>query len=70
NLNTNRAYVAMRAIRRELRAADATINGKDLARGLVKYSTQRWEYVRKIQTMIMSNDLERLDEDEEATVDA
>ena len=65
NLNTNQAYVALRAIRRELRAAGATVNGTDLARGLVKYSTQRWEYVGKIQTMIGSNDLERFDREKE-----
>ena len=61
NLNTNNAYVAVRSIRRDLRAADAEITGEDLARGLVKYSTQRWEYVRKIQLMIISNKLAKYD---------
>ena len=64
NLNTNRAYVPMRAIRRELRVAEKEIVGSDLARGLERYSTQRWEYVGKIQTMIAVNELESFDREE------
>lgn len=64
NLNTNRAYLAMRQIRRQLRENDREITGHALAEGLVLYSQEREDYVRKVRAMIRANQLERFNHSE------
>jgi Bax protein len=61
NLNTNRFYVAMRAIRRELRSTDGSLNGYELAEGLHRYSQEGYVYISKVQSLIQSNKLSRFD---------
>ncbi|MGK0239734.1 MAG: Bax protein [Candidatus Pelagisphaera sp.] len=61
NLNTNRYYVAMRAIRRELRSSDGNLNGYELAAGLHRYSQEGYVYISKVQSLIQSNQLGRFD---------
>jgi len=61
NLNTNRFYVAMRAIRRELRSSDGSLNGYELAEGLPGYSQEGYVYISKVQSLIQSNKLSRFD---------
>lgn len=58
NLNTNGAYSDMRAIRAQLRSGGAPLAGVDLAPGLTRYSQEGWEYVGKVQSVILSNGLE------------
>jgi len=61
NLNTNKAYASMRAIRRALRRNDAKLTGFDLAEGLERYSQERWLYVQKVQDLIRSNQIAKYD---------
>ena len=61
NLNTNRYYVGMRKIRRDLRANEETLSGHELAMGLNRYSQEGWDYVAKVQSLILSNKLDRFD---------
>lgn len=61
NLNTNRHYVGMRSIRRELRRTEEKLNGYDLAVGLDRYSQEGWNYISKVQSLIRSNRLGRFD---------
>ena len=61
NLNTSRFYVGMRTLRRDLRSQGKTLSGHDLAMGLTRYSQEGWDYVAKVQSLILSNKLERFD---------
>lgn len=61
NLNTNQAYRLLRELRKEAREKHKALTGIDLAYGLVNYSTRRHSYVKSIQTMIVSNHLNKLD---------
>lgn len=61
NLNTHRAYRKLRAIRAELRAQGARLNGAHLAEGLEAYSEKGMEYVDLIRGIISHNKLRPLD---------
>ncbi len=61
NLNTHRAYRKLRAIRAELRAQGARLNGAHLAEGLEAYSEKGMEYVGLIRGIISHNKLRPLD---------
>ena len=61
NLNTNRYYLQMRAIRRSLRNQDLAFNGIDLAEGLDRYSQEGFQYISKVRSVIQSNKLTRFD---------
>jgi len=60
NLNTHPAYQTLREKRAALRQADAPLEGKKLAEGLLNYSTRRDAYVDEIQSMIRHNRLAKL----------
>lgn len=57
NLNTHRAYRALRSQRANLRAAGLPLRGMDLARGLENYSTRGEAYVEDIRAIIRRNHL-------------
>lgn len=59
NLNTHSAYRTFRQLRAAARAAEEKLKGKDLANGLLYYSTRREAYIRDLQTLIQQNRLER-----------
>ncbi len=61
NLNTNRYYLEMRAIRRAHRNQDLAVSGIDLAEGLDRYSQEGYRYISKVRSLIHSNQLTRLD---------
>jgi uncharacterized FlgJ-related protein len=61
NLNTHRAYEALRTERAKLRRQGKTPTGLDLSVGLQSYSTRGDEYVQQIQRLIRSRDLGRFD---------
>jgi Bax protein len=61
NLNTHRAYEALRAERAKLRRQGKNPTGVDLAVGLLSYSTRGAEYVQQVQRLIRSRDLGRFD---------
>lgn len=61
NLNTHRAYEALRAERAKLRRQGKTPTGADLAVGLLSYSTRGADYVQQVQRLIRSRDLGRFD---------
>ena len=61
NLNTHRAYEALRAERAKLRSSGKTPTGADLAVGLLSYSTRGAEYVEQVQRLIRTRDLGRFD---------
>ncbi len=54
-INTGRAYVLLRKIRRENRAAGEKPNANAQAGGLIKYSQRRENYVKEIRAMIWKN---------------
>ena len=56
-INTNPAYIDLRAIRATTRADEAVMNGEALAEGLVHYSARGYDYVREIQQLIRVNKL-------------
>ncbi|MFQ5585305.1 MAG: glucosaminidase domain-containing protein [Thermodesulfobacteriota bacterium] len=62
NLNVNRAYRELRAMRENMRDAGQPLNAHVLASGLKRYSERGERYVRDIRTMIKSNGLDRLGE--------
>ena len=62
NLNTHPAYEDFRARRAELRASDETVTGIALAPTLLKYSTLRQEYPKKVIGLIKGRDLAQYDE--------
>lgn len=60
NLNTHSAYQDFRQLRARQRRNGENLKGLILAEGLMNYSTRGEEYVTEIQSMIRSNNLERL----------
>jgi Bax protein len=62
NLNSNSAYRLLRNIRHELRKAEKPLAGKDLAKGLLRYSQRGEEYIKEIQMMIRQNKLARFND--------
>jgi len=60
-LNTNKAYLQLRLIRREQRRKDQTISGNALAGGLLRYSEKGHEYISIVRSMIRSNNLATYD---------
>ncbi len=61
NLNTHRAYRQFRKERLALRARGQRLTGTELARTLTSYSERGSKYVRTIQSIINSNQLQSLD---------
>ena len=59
NLNTHSAYRSFRQLRAEARAADLEPTGRNLANGLLYYSTRREAYIKDLQSLIQQNRLER-----------
>ena len=58
-LNSHPAYQLLRDLRTALKANGKTVNGWDLAGGLLDYSERREAYVDEIREMITYNDLHR-----------
>lgn len=59
-LNTHWAYAELREIRSHMKKAGIDLNGSAIAEGLKKYSILGEEYVRLIQEIIATNNLENL----------
>ena len=59
NLNTHSAYRPFRKLRAEARSSQQELRGKELANGLLRYSTRREAYVKDLQSLIRHNRLER-----------
>lgn len=59
NLNTHKAYRPFRNLRAAARSAELEPQGRELANGLLKYSTRREAYVRDLQSLIKHNRLDR-----------
>jgi Bax protein len=59
NLNTHSAYQHLRDIRAESRDSGLNPKGLKLAEGLLRYSTRGEDYVKELQAMIRSNQLNR-----------
>lgn len=59
NINTNPAYRSLRDLRATLRDANAPLRGVLLAEGLLAYSSRGAAYVKAIQQLIISNELEQ-----------
>jgi Bax protein len=55
NLNTGRAYAALRKLRQQARAAGEAPKAMVLASGLARYSERGLAYVHEIKAMIRSN---------------
>lgn len=68
NLNSHDAYRELRLTRSELRQNEELITGLELAEGLTQYSQRGQEYIRELQAMIRFNELDVLDEPNEADV--
>lgn len=68
NLNSHDAYRDLRLKRSELRQNEELITGLELAEGLTQYSQRGQEYIRELQAMIRFNELDALDEPDEAEV--
>jgi len=62
NLNTHRAYRALRRERAKLRAAGDALDGQKLAGSLTSYSERGHEYVDSVRTIINANGLRELDD--------
>jgi Bax protein len=62
NININRAYRELRAMRAEMRMTGKPFNAYTLASGLKRYSERGELYVRDIRTIIQGNGLDRLGE--------
>ena len=58
NLNNHPAYKKLRDIREQLRKANKSISGHQLANGLQHYSERGQIYVEEIQALIRNNELE------------
>jgi Bax protein len=58
-LNSHASYAHLRAIRAKFRADKKPLRGLHVAEGLRKYSTRGTAYVKMVQNMIRSNDLDR-----------
>jgi len=61
-INRHPAYQKLRDLRHELRMQNKALNGATLAEGLIKYSERGLPYVREIQAMISTNQLEQFSE--------
>lgn len=61
-LNIGAAYTPLRQQRAYLRSIDAPLRPLDLVDGLVRYSERGQDYVQEVRTIILSNQLHRLDE--------
>jgi len=59
-LNSHPAYKKLREIRYQAQLKGQTLTGIELAKGLEKYSAKGQEYIKMIQAMIKSYDLENL----------
>ncbi len=59
NLNTHSAYKQLRQLRAESRAYGQRPKGLKLAEGLLRYSTRGEDYVKELQAMIRTNQLNR-----------
>ena len=58
NLNAHKAYSSLRKLRMTQRDLRAPLRGPLLAEGLIAYSSRGIDYVRDIQRMILTNQLE------------
>ena len=61
NLNTHHAYRSFRANRWKARQIGHVLEGQKLSQYLLPYSERGEEYIRSLQTIIKSNNLEKLD---------
>ncbi|WP_161958671.1 glucosaminidase domain-containing protein [Ferruginivarius sediminum] len=61
NLNTSKAYKALRARRARMRARGEVIDGFHLAGTLQHYSEEGWDYVDKLRGLMAHNGLRALD---------
>jgi len=61
NLNTHRSYRKLREIRTAKRNAGASIQGVDMAQGLISYSQRGEAYIEEIVNMIQFNKMEKFD---------
>ncbi|MGB1360548.1 MAG: glucosaminidase domain-containing protein [Alphaproteobacteria bacterium] len=61
NINRNGAYKKLRAIRNNISSNNNKVTGTALADGLINYSQEREKYVKKIKTIIKSNNLNKYD---------
>ena len=61
NLNTHHAYRSFRKIRWETRRIGHPLEGKRLSPYLLPYSERGEDYIKSLQTIIKSNNLEQLD---------
>lgn len=61
NLNTTKAYAALRARRAEMRREDGRIDGYRLAGALQSYSEEGAKYVRKLRDLMAHNGLRAFD---------
>jgi Bax protein len=66
NLNSHEAYRDLRLKRSELRENEELITGLELAEGLTQYSQRGRAYIRELQAMIRFNELDVLDDPDEA----
>ncbi len=62
NINRNKAYSELRALRAEQRQRLQPLSGEYLAQGLRRYSSIGAEYVNRIRGIIRSRQLDRLDQ--------
>jgi Bax protein len=62
NINRNKAYRELRALRVEQRQRLQPLSGEYLAQGLRRYSSIGAEYVNRIRSIIRSRQLDRLDQ--------
>ena len=69
NLNSHKAYKTLREIRVQLRAADRSITGVELAKGLGKYSQRGQDYIKELRSIIRHNDLQKYDYNNHTKVD-
>lgn len=61
NINANPAYKELREIRARLREEGTKFCGIALAEGLIRYSELGRRYIKKVQTIIRSNNLKQFD---------
>ena len=64
NINTHNAYAPLREKRAELRAANKTPRGEDLAPTLINYSERGQHYVDSLNSIMRYNKLYEIDEAE------
>jgi len=57
NINTHRAYEALRQLRADIESNNQAVTGVQLAQGLINYSERGEAYIEEIQGMINSNKL-------------